>query len=118
MLQLTEFQFKRALGWMALLHIVIIAASNYLVQFPFTIQGFHSTWGALSFPFIFLATDLTVRIFGKPLARRIVLAVMLPALIISYIVSVLFSEGAYTRLEALLTFNLLVARIAVASFTA
>ncbi len=118
MLLLTTEQFRRALGWMALLHIIIIAASNYLVQFPFTFFGLHSTWGALSFPFIFLATDLTVRIFGKPLARRIVFAVMLPALLVSYLVSVLFSEGHYTRVAALLTFNIFVARIAIASFTA
>ena len=50
-------------------HIAIVIASNYLVQLPIMLFGFHSTWGAFSFPFIFLATDLTVRIFGAPLAR-------------------------------------------------
>ncbi len=39
---------------------------------PFQIFGIHTTWGAFSFPFIFLATDLTVRIFGSHLARRII----------------------------------------------
>ena len=53
-------------------HILIITASNYLVQFPFSIGNIHATWGALSFPFIFVATDLTVRIFGKGQARKIV----------------------------------------------
>ena len=43
----------------------MITSSNYLVQLPVSIFGFHTTWGAFSFPFIFLATDLTVRIFGR-----------------------------------------------------
>ena len=38
------------------------------VQFPFQIFGILYHLGAFSFPFIFLATDLTVRIFGAPLA--------------------------------------------------
>ena len=44
------------------------------------IFGLHTTWGAFTFPFIFLATDLTVRIFGAQLARKIIFLVMLPAL--------------------------------------
>ncbi|MCG7658067.1 7-cyano-7-deazaguanine/7-aminomethyl-7-deazaguanine transporter [Wielerella bovis] len=116
-------QQKTALFWLVLFHIAIIAASNYLVQFPFTItlpNGFevHSTWGALSFPFIFLATDLTVRIFGKQLARRIIFFVMLPALILSYVLSVIFQNGAWTGWAALSEFNLFVFRIALASFAA
>lgn len=93
------------------------------MQFPFTIvlpNGFevHSTWGALTFPFIFLATDLTVRIFGKQLARRIIFFVMLPALILSYALSVLFQNGVWTSLAALGELNLLVFRISLASFAA
>ena len=53
-------------------HIAIVIASNYLVQLPITLFGFHSTWGAFSFPFIFLATDLTVRLLGKLPARRVI----------------------------------------------
>ena len=73
----TPAQQQQALRWLVFFHIFVIAASNYLVQFPFSVtlpNGFevHSTWGALSFPFIFLATDLTVRIFGQSLARRII----------------------------------------------
>ncbi|STV03058.1 preQ0 transporter [Klebsiella pneumoniae subsp. pneumoniae] len=74
--------------------------------------------GAFSFPFIFLATDLTVRIFGAPLARRIIFAVMVPALAISYGISALFYMGEWQGFAALGTFNLFVARIAVASFMA
>ena len=72
MYEFTAAQQKKALFWLVLFHIFIIAASNYLVQFPFQIFGIFTTWGAFSFPFIFLATDLTVRIFGAPLARRII----------------------------------------------
>ncbi|ODC03336.1 hypothetical protein BFW38_07025 [Terasakiispira papahanaumokuakeensis] len=111
-------QHRIALLALSLLHVVIIAASNYLVQFPFTLLGIHTTWGAFSFPFIFLATDLTVRVFGKQLARQIILRVMLPALLISYVISVIFAEGRYIGAEGMVTFNLAVARIALASFIA
>ncbi|MFW0764824.1 7-cyano-7-deazaguanine/7-aminomethyl-7-deazaguanine transporter [Trabulsiella odontotermitis] len=111
-------QRKNALIWLSLFHLLVITSSNYLVQLPITIFGFHTTWGAFSFPFIFLATDLTVRIFGAPLARRIIFAVMVPALLISYVVSALFYMGEWQGFAALGTFNLFVARIATASFMA
>jgi uncharacterized integral membrane protein (TIGR00697 family) len=99
-------------------HILIIIASNYLVQLPITLFGWHTTWGAFSFPFIYLATDLTVRLIGKHAARVVIARVMLPALVASYVVSVLFHEGAFGGLMALGEFNLFVFRIAVASFLA
>ncbi|WP_319782794.1 7-cyano-7-deazaguanine/7-aminomethyl-7-deazaguanine transporter [Oceanisphaera sp. IT1-181] len=111
-------QYNTALFRLSFFHVAIIAASNYLVQLPFTLFGFHTTWGALSFPFIYLATDLTVRIFGAAMARRIILLVMLPALASSYVLSVLFFEAKYQGLAALSEFNLFVARIALASFMA
>jgi len=110
-------QRRNALIWLSLFHLLVITSSNYLVQLPITIFGFHTTWGAFSFPFIFLATDLTVRIFGAPLARRIIFAVMIPALIISYGISSLFYMGSWQGFEALAHFNLFVARIATASFS-
>lgn len=91
----TQSQRVKALFWLSLFHLLVIISSNYLVQLPITIFGFHTTWGAFSFPFIFLATDLTVRIFGAPLARRIIFAVMIPALLVSYVVSSLFYMGAW-----------------------
>ncbi|HBZ8803110.1 TPA: 7-cyano-7-deazaguanine/7-aminomethyl-7-deazaguanine transporter [Klebsiella pneumoniae] len=114
----TTVQRKKALVWLSLFHLLVITSSNYLVQLPISIFGFHTTWGAFSFPFIFLATDLTVRIFGAPLARRIIFAVMVPALAISYGISALFYMGEWQDFAALGTFNLFVARIAVASFMA
>ena len=114
----TPVQRKKAHVWLSLFHLLVITSSNYLVQLPISIFGFHTTWGAFSFPFIFLATDLTVRIFGAPLARRIIFAVMVPALAISYGISALFYMGEWQGFAALGTFNLFVARIAVASFMA
>lgn len=99
-------------------HILIIIASNYLVQLPITLFGWHTTWGAFSFPFIFLATDLTVRLLGKGSARQVIAQVMLPALVASYVVSVLFQEGMFRGLSALGDYNEFVLRISVASFLA
>ncbi|AVP57512.1 7-cyano-7-deazaguanine/7-aminomethyl-7-deazaguanine transporter [Pulveribacter suum] len=100
------------------LHVAIVIASNYLVQLPITLLGFHSTWGAFSFPFIFLATDLTVRLVGKAPARRVIGRAMLPALVASYIVGVLFHDGRFNGWGALQDFNTFVFRIAFASFAA
>ncbi|QEM81668.1 7-cyano-7-deazaguanine/7-aminomethyl-7-deazaguanine transporter [Halomonas binhaiensis] len=118
MFALSSLQRRRLLTLMVSFHITVIAASNYLVQLPFTIFGLHTTWGAFSFPFIFLATDLTVRFFGKGPARAIVIRVMFPALLVSYVVSVVFPQGGYAGMSALGEWNLFVARIALASFMA
>ncbi len=114
----SQTQRYKALFWLSLFHLLVITSSNYLVQLPVSIFGFHTTWGAFTFPFIFLATDLTVRIFGAPLARRIILSVMVPALAISYVISALFFEAQWQGVEALSSLNIMVARIATASFMA
>ncbi|PVZ69517.1 7-cyano-7-deazaguanine/7-aminomethyl-7-deazaguanine transporter [Pelagibaculum spongiae] len=108
---------SRLLIALSLFHVTVITASNYLVQIPFQMFGLHTTWGAFTFPFIFLATDLTVRIFGREPARRIIFRAMLPALVMSYVISVLFYQGAFQS-NGLDTFNSFVARIALASFAA
>jgi len=99
-------------------HILIIASSNYLVQFPITVFGFKATWGAFTFPFIFLATDLTVRLFGARLGRRIIFYAMFPALVVSYVITVGFRHGLWLGFDAIFSFDLFVARIAIASFSA
>lgn len=55
MYSFTAQQRFSALIWLSLFHIAIITSSNYLVQLPVSIFGFHTTWGAFTFPFIFLA---------------------------------------------------------------
>lgn len=109
---------RQVVAGLVAFHILIIIASNYLVQLPITLFGWHSTWGAFSFPFIFLATDLSVRLMGKQAARRVIARVMLPALVASYVVSVLFHEARFGGLMALGEFNSFVFRIALASFLA
>jgi len=106
------------LFFLSLFHIITITASNYLVQIPFEFFGMHTTWGAFTFPFIFLATDLTVRIYGSDEARKIIFVAMFPALLISYLASVLFVNGTFQGVASLGSFNVAVARIAVASFAA
>jgi len=118
MLLLTTAQVKRALWLLVSFHILIISASNYLVQLPFQIFGLHTTWGAFSFPFVYLATDLTVRIFGQQPARRIIFMAMLPALLVSYVIGVVFHNGHFQGVSALSQSNDVVLRIAFASFAA
>ena len=109
---------RNALFVLVFIHLTIIAASNYLVQIPVLVFGFHTTWGAVTFPLIFLATDLTARIYGPSLARRIIFGAMLPGLAISYAFSVIFYEGVFQGLAGFSELNTFVARIAVASFIA
>lgn len=58
---------------------IVVAASNYLVAIPVAIQlGLLDlqeilTWGAFTYPFAFLVTDLTNRHFGPKSARIVVL---------------------------------------------
>lgn len=118
MLSLAQSTQRTTLAFLIGFHILIIIASNYLVQFPMYLFGFKTTWGAFSFPFIFLATDLTVRLIGKKSARRVITYAMLPALAASYVVSVLFHEGTLQNLDSLKELNTFVLRISLASFAA
>ncbi len=58
--------------------VAVVAASNYLVQFPvqFQLGSFNLadllTWGAFTYPAAFLVTDLTNRKFGPRKARHVV----------------------------------------------
>src|SRR5690606_13861166 len=57
-------------------------------------------------------------LIGKASARRVILRAMLPALLASYVVGVLFHEGRFNGAGALGDFNTFVFRIALASFAA
>lgn len=48
----------------------IVVASNILVQF---VIGDWLTWGAFTYPFAFLVTDVMNRVYGLTAARRVVL---------------------------------------------
>lgn len=69
--------------------VVVVAASNFLVQFPVAVQlgginlGDILTWGAFTYPVAFLVTDLTNRAFGPARARLVVIAGFAVAVILS-----------------------------------
>ncbi|SDD39242.1 hypothetical protein SAMN05421538_101518 [Paracoccus isoporae] len=48
---------------------VIVVASNILVQYHL---GAWLTWGAITYPFAFLVTDVMNRVYGPAAARRVV----------------------------------------------
>ncbi len=64
---------------------VTVAASNVLVQYPFGHFGLQDilTWGAFTYPFAFLVTDLANRNHGAPAARKVVYAGFTVAVILS-----------------------------------
>lgn len=64
---------------------VIVAASNWLVQFPFDHFGLGEilTWGAFSYPVAFLVNDLCNRRLGPGAARKVVIVGFALAVILS-----------------------------------
>ncbi|MDG2371062.1 MAG: queuosine precursor transporter [Flavobacteriaceae bacterium] len=74
-----------------LLHISITTLSNALVSIPLTLYNFKITWAAFSFPIIVVATDLTVRLLGKSIARKTI-TYTYPLAIISSIL-IVYAEG-------------------------
>lgn len=83
----------------------IVIASNVLVQF---LVGDWLTWGAFTYPFAFLVTDLMNRLHGPAAARRVVVAGFLVGLACSFVGSQI--EGPMGPLVSL--------RVALASGTA
>ena len=83
---------KSMLLKLVILHVGVIVVSNALVGIPVEIFGFKLTWAAFTFPLVVIATDLTVRLLGKQIARSTI-AVAYPFAIIGSIIVVLL-EGA------------------------
>ncbi len=84
---------------------VIVIASNILVQF---LVGDWLTWGAFTYPFAFLVTDLMNRFYGAPAARRVVAAGFIVGLVCSFVGSQI--DGPFGPLVSL--------RVAIGSGTA
>ncbi len=93
--------------------LVVITASNYLVQFPLNDW---LTWGAFTFPVAFLVTDLTNRAVGGGAARRVAWAGFAIAVLVSlalapwriavasgaaFIVGQLLDIAAFNKLRAM-----------------
>ena len=77
---------------LVLLHIIVIVVSNALVSIPVEILGVKLTWAAFTFPLVILATDLTVRLIGKGIARATIAAAYPLAILGS--IAVVLAEGA------------------------
>ena len=77
---------KKLLQFLVLLHIVIITLSNFLVSIPIEILGVKLTLAAFSFPLVVVATDLTVRLVGKSIARKTISFAFPFAIISSFLI--------------------------------
>jgi uncharacterized PurR-regulated membrane protein YhhQ (DUF165 family) len=60
---------------------LVVAASNFAVQFPINDW---LTWGAFTYPFSFLVTDVSNRALGPRVARRIVYRGFVLAVVLSF----------------------------------
>ncbi len=83
----------------------LVVASNILVQF---LMGDWLTWGAFTYPFVFLVTDLVNRLQGAAAARKVVLAGFATGLVCSFIGTQITGEFG----------PLVTLRVAIASGTA
>ena len=71
--------------FLTLFHIFIISLANWAVKFQLIIFGRDSNWGMFVFPIVIVATDLTIRLSNKNIARIIISFSFIPAIIISSI---------------------------------
>ena len=73
---------------------LIVALSNYLVQFPIKYLNLQDlfTYGAFSYPIAFLITDLANRSYGKIIARKTVYIGFIMGLVLTLCFSTDFSN--------------------------
>jgi uncharacterized integral membrane protein (TIGR00697 family) len=84
---------------LVIFHTLIIALSNWLVNFKFQALGFTLAYAAFTFPLVVVATDLTVRLVGKELGRLVVGVSFIPAIIASIIVISLSGAPTHVALR-------------------
>ena len=92
---------------------LIIALSNYLVQFPVKYMDLQDlfTYGAFSYPIAFLITDLSNRRYGKIVARKIVYLGFILGLFLTLYFSTDFSNLISKRIAAGSGFAFLIAQL-------
>ena len=92
---------------LAFLMALVVAISNYLVQFPVNYAGLQNllTYGAFSYPLAFFITDLSNRRYGKNTAKKIVYLGFILGVFLTFYFSTNYS-------------NLISVRIAIGSGTA
>ncbi len=88
----------------------IVVASNILVQF---FVGDWLTWGAFTYPFAFLVTDIMNRLHGREAARKVVLFGFVVGIICSFIGTFVMVEIAPDFMAPAVTL-----RVAIGSATA
>jgi hypothetical protein len=81
---------------------LIIALSNYLVQFPIKYMNLQDlfTYGAFSYPVAFLITDLANRRYGKIIARKTIYIGFVLGLVLTLYFSIDFSNLISKRIAA------------------
>jgi uncharacterized PurR-regulated membrane protein YhhQ (DUF165 family) len=77
----------------------VVALSNFAVQYPIQQFGLgdYLTWGALTYPLVFLVTDLTNRRFGSAETRKVVYVGFAVAILLSIWLAsprIAFASGA------------------------
>ena len=83
---------KNILLRLVFLQVFIITISNFLVSIPLEILTIKLTWSAFTFPVVVLATDLTIRVLGKKIARATI-TLTYPLAIIASIAVLLFEDS-------------------------
>ena len=68
----------------------LVVASNILVQF--LLEDYWLTWGAFTYPFAFLITDLMNRLYGSTAARKVVFVGFIVGIICSFIGTQIMGE--------------------------
>ena len=104
--------------YLSTVHICCLILSNVLVQYPFQVFGYHTTWGAFTYPVIFIVTDLTTRMISARVARQVIFYSMLPGLVISYGIASYLEGARIYHLGDFFMHHPMPLRIAVACFTA
>jgi uncharacterized PurR-regulated membrane protein YhhQ (DUF165 family) len=107
MTQIDRRDFLIALTAMTL----VVLSSNILVQYPFHHLGLgdYLTWGAFSYPFSFLVTDLSNRRFGTQGARRVVYVGFVLAVALSIVLAtprIAIASGAAFLVSQLLDISI------------
>lgn len=86
---------KALITKLMLAHVIIIAISNYIVQFKFNlfpganlpfVGEFTILAAMFTFPLVVVLTDLTVRLLGKQAGRAVIGLAFIPAIIFSVLI--------------------------------
>ena len=98
---------------LAFLMALVVALSNYLVQFSVNYFGLKDllTYGAFSYPIAFLITDLSNRRYGKIVAMKIVYLGFILGLFLTLYFSTDFSNLISKRIAAGSGFAFLIAQL-------